>query len=42
LKIAQDLPDEAVITPARTADKTQMDALVVEENGALNICKKIS
>ncbi len=32
------LPEEAVITPAKPADKTQMDALVVEEEGALNVC----
>ncbi|QGP92826.1 IS4 family transposase ISDre1 [Neomoorella glycerini] len=31
------LPDKAVITPARPADKTQMDALVVEEKDALNV-----
>jgi hypothetical protein len=31
------LPDKAVITPARPADKTQMDILVVEEKDALNV-----
>lgn len=31
------LPDEAVITPAKPADKTQMDALVVEEKDAINV-----
>jgi hypothetical protein len=31
------LPDEVVITPAKPADKTQMDALVVEEEDALNV-----
>lgn len=31
------LPDEVVITPAKPADKTQMDALVVEEKDALNV-----
>lgn len=31
------LPDEAVITPAKPADKTQMDALVVEEEDVLNV-----
>lgn len=31
------LPDEVIITPAKPADKTQMDALVVEEKDALNI-----
>ncbi|CEP67446.1 Transposase, IS4-like, partial [Moorella glycerini] len=31
------LPDKAVITPARPADKTQMDVLVVEEKDALNV-----
>ena len=31
------LPDKAVITPAKHADKTQMDALVVEEEDALNV-----
>lgn len=31
------LPDEVVITPAKRADKTQMDALVVEEENALNV-----
>lgn len=30
-------PDEAILTPARPADKTQMDALVVEDPNALNI-----
>jgi hypothetical protein len=30
-------PDEAILTPARPADKTQMDALVVEDTDALNI-----
>jgi len=31
------LPDAAVITPAKKADKTQMDVLVVEEKGAFNV-----
>jgi len=31
------LPEKVVITPAKPADKTQMDALVVEEEGALNV-----
>jgi len=31
------LPEHAVITPARPADKTQMDALVVEGEGVLNV-----
>lgn len=31
------LPDAAVITPARKADKTQMNELVVEEEGAFNV-----
>lgn len=31
------LPEEAVITPAKPADKTQMDALVLEEADALNV-----
>ncbi len=31
------LPDKAVITPARPADKTQMDALIVEAKDALNV-----
>jgi len=31
------LPDKAVITPARPADKTQMDALVVTVKDALNV-----
>ncbi|ANE41121.1 hypothetical protein JM64_03290 [Fervidobacterium ngatamarikiense] len=31
------LPDKAIVTPARPADKTQMDALVVEEKEALNV-----
>lgn len=31
------LPDKAVITPAKPADKTQMDALVLEEEDALNV-----
>lgn len=30
-------PDEAILTPARPADKSQMDALVVEDPNALNI-----
>lgn len=30
-------PDEVVLTPARPADKTQMDALVVEDPEAINI-----
>lgn len=31
------LPDEVVVTPAKPADKTQMDALVVEDEKALNV-----
>lgn len=31
------IPDKAVITPAKPADKTQMDALIVEEEGAINV-----
>lgn len=31
------LPDDAVITSAKKSDKTQMDALVVKEKGALNV-----
>ena len=31
------LPDEVVITPAKPADKTQMDALVVDDQDALNV-----
>jgi len=31
------LPEHVVITPAKPADKTQMDALVVCEEGALNV-----
>ncbi len=31
------LPDEVVVTPAKPADKTQMDALVVENEKALNV-----
>ncbi len=31
------LPDEAIVTSAKPADKTQMDNLVVEEKGALNV-----
>lgn len=31
------LPDAAVITPAKKADKTQMNELVVEEEGAFNV-----
>jgi hypothetical protein len=31
------LPDEVVITPAKPADKTQMDALIVEEEDVLNV-----
>jgi len=31
------LPDAAVITPAKVADKTKMDGLVVEEKGAFNV-----
>ncbi|MDA8228727.1 MAG: IS4 family transposase [Desulfitobacterium hafniense] len=30
-------PDKVIITPARPADKTQMDQLVVDEEGALNV-----
>lgn len=31
------LPDAVIITPAKKADKTQMDELVVEEKGAFNV-----
>lgn len=31
------MPDKAVITPAKPSDRTQMDALVVEEQDALNV-----
>jgi IS4 transposase len=31
------LPDAATITPAKKADKTQMDDLIVEEAGAFNV-----
>jgi hypothetical protein len=31
------LPDAAIITPAKVADKTQMDELVVEEKGVFNV-----
>jgi hypothetical protein len=31
------LPDAAIITPAKKADKTQMDELVVEEKGSFNV-----
>lgn len=31
------LPDKVIVTPAKPADKTQMDALVVDEEGALNV-----
>jgi hypothetical protein len=31
------IPDKAIVTPARPADKTQMDNLVVEEKDALNV-----
>ena len=31
------LPDAVIITPAKKADKTQMDKLVVEEKGAFNV-----
>lgn len=31
------IPDRTVITPAKPADKTQMDNLVVEEEDALNV-----
>lgn len=31
------LPDEVVITPAKPADKTQIDALVIEDEDALNV-----
>ena len=39
LKFEKDdaIPDKAIITPAKPADKTQMDNLVVEEKGALNV-----
>lgn len=31
------LPENALITPARLADKTQMDALLLEENDVVNV-----
>jgi hypothetical protein len=31
------LPDAAIITPAKVADKTQMDELIVEEKGVFNV-----
>ncbi len=31
------LPDEVVVTPAKRSDRTQMDELVVDETGALNV-----
>ncbi len=31
------LPDEIVITPAKPADRTQMDALVAEDPNAINV-----
>ena len=31
------IPDQAIITPAKPADKTQMDNLVVDTEGALNV-----
>lgn len=31
------IPDKAIVTPAKPADKTQMDELVVEEEDALNV-----
>jgi hypothetical protein len=31
------IPDDAVITPAKPSDKTQMEALVVEESDVLNV-----
>ena len=31
------LPDDAIITPARPSDKTQMDNLVIEDKNALNV-----
>jgi IS4 transposase len=31
------IPDDAVITPAKPADRTQMEALVVEESDVLNV-----
>lgn len=31
------LPDQAILTPAKPADKTQMDLLVVRDPGALNV-----
>lgn len=30
-------PDKVIVTPAKPADKTQMDQLVVDEEGALNV-----
>ena len=39
LKFGMDgnLPDKVVITPARPSDRSQMDELVVDETGALNL-----
>ena len=31
------IPDEVVVTPAKRSDRTQMDELVVDETGALNV-----
>lgn len=31
------IPDKAVITPAKPADRTQMDALIVEEQDTINV-----
>jgi hypothetical protein len=31
------LPDEAILTPAKPADKTQMDGLIVHDEDALNV-----
>lgn len=30
-------PDKVIVTPAKPADKTQMDQLIVDEEGALNV-----
>lgn len=35
------IPEKAIITPAKPSDKTQMDALVVEEKGAINVFDRI-
>ncbi|MBZ4688507.1 MAG: transposase, family [Clostridiales bacterium] len=35
------IPEKAIITPAKPSDKTQMDVLVVEEKGAINVFDRI-